>query len=317
MEPISFPDFMSEENMRRMNRDELVDLFVKAGAMMMPTDGMVADPLTMPVHGERMEIPVRKGSIRVIVYRARKTPAPVYFDMHGGGFVAGNCEDMDFWCTKIRDKLDINVIAINYRKAPEYPWPTAPDDAFDAVSYFYNNAEKFGIDTDRMAIGGHSAGANLTAVTCLRSVLENAPFRFKLQVLDYPPMDLSKNAFDKKFYPEAIPPQIAMMFDACYIAPGEGNNPLVSPAVADIDMLRQQPPAVLVTAEIDSLCDEGELYGRKLVEAGIPVWSRRFLGSAHGFTMTYGGNAPGLPEDPNAGPALEMMEDALEYYLLK
>ena len=166
-----------------------------------------------------------------------------------------------------------------------------------------------------MAIGGHSAGGNLAAVTCLRSVLEDAPFRFKLQVLDYPPLDLKTCAFDKFSHPMGIPPQIAIMFDACYIAPGQGGDPLVSPAAAEPEQLRGQPPACIITAEYDSLRDEAELYGRKLIAAGVPVYSRRFLGSAHGFTMTLGGRDPMMPEDPNAKAACGMMMDALWYAL--
>lgn len=316
MDQIQFPESMSEENMRKMNRQELVNLYLMMGqAMLAPGGEASPDPETLPVNGERMEVPTRAGKVRVIVYRAKKAHAPVYFDMHGGGFVGGNCEDMDFWCTLLRDHLDINVVSINYRKAPQFPWPTASNDAFDTVSWFYDHAAEFDFDTDKMAIGGHSAGGNLAAVTCLRSVLEDAPFRFQLQVLDYPPLDLSISAFDKLRHPMAIPPQIATMFDACYIAPGQGNDPLVSPAVADVEMLKGQPPAVIITAEFDSLRDEAEKYGQKLLAAGVPVWSRRFLGSAHGFTMTLGGRDPMQPEDPNAAAACGMMMDALWYVL--
>jgi acetyl esterase len=315
MDQIKFPDFMNEENMRKMPRQQLVDMFLKMGDFMAPPGMVMPDPLTLPVAGERMTVPTRDGEIRAILYRAKRKPAPVYFGMHGGGFVGGNCEDIDFWCDMINKELDITVVNINYRKAPQYPWPCAVNDAFDVVSWFYEHAEDFSIDTDKMAIGGHSAGANLSAVTSLRSVTENAPFRFKLQILDYPPIDLSKSAFDKFSHPMAIPPQMAVMFDACYIEPGMGDNPLVSPAVADIEMLKGQPPTVILTAEYDSLRDEGELYANKLMKAGVPVWCRRFLGSAHGFTMTLGGRSLMGPEDPNAAAGCKMMMDALRYYI--
>ena len=315
MEPIAFPDFMNEQNMRSMSRQELVNLFLMVGKAMMPEGENAPDPLELPVAGSRMTVPTRDGEVRCILYPAAVSPAPVYFDMHGGGFVAGNCEDVDFWCDMVRSELGVHVVSINYRKAPDHPWPAGANDAFDVVSWFYAHASEFGMDTDRMAIGGHSAGGNLAAVTCLRSVLEDAPFRFRLQVLDYPPLDLKTCAFDKFFHPMAIPPQIAIMFDACYIAPGQGGDPLCSPAVAEVEMLKGQPPAVVVTAELDSLRGEGELYAYKLIQAGVPVRARRFLGSAHGFTMTYGGRNPLMPEDPNAAPALRMMLEALRDHL--
>ncbi len=315
MDQIRFPDFMTEENMRKMGRQELVNLYLMMGQAMLPQAQGQPDPLELPVAGERMEVPTRAGKVRVIFYKAKKAHAPVYFDMHGGGFVAGNCEDVDFWCALLRDQLDINVVNINYRKAPQFPWPTASDDAFDTVRWFFEHAAEFDLDTEKMAIGGHSAGGNLAAVTCLRSVMEDAPFRFRLQVLDYPPLDLKTCAFDKFTHPMAIPPQIAVMFDACYIAPGQGDDVLVSPAVAEPEQLKGLPPACIVTAELDSLRDEAELYGRKLVAAGVPVYARRFLGSAHGFTMTLGGRDPMMPEDPNAKAACGMMMDALWYAL--
>lgn len=315
MDGFQFPDFMNEENMRKMSRQELVNMYLMMGEAMGPAGMMNVDPLTIPVAGERMNVPTRAGECRCIFYKAQRETAPVYFDMHGGGFVGGNCEDVDLWCNLVRQQLDVHVVSINYRKAPDHPWPAGADDAFDVVSWFYEHAAEYGLDTDKMAIGGHSAGGNLAAVTCLRSVMENAPFRFRLQVLDYPPLDLKKSAFDKFSHPMAIPPQIAIMFDACYIAPGMGDNPLVSPAVAEVSQLVGQPPAVIITAEFDSLRDEAETYAHKLTQAGVPVWSRRFLGSAHGFTMSLGSTDPMMPEDPNAKAACGMMLDALHYWL--
>ena len=105
---------------------------------------------------------------------------------------------------------------------------------------------------------------------------------------------------------------MAVMFDACYIEPGMGDNPLVSPAVADIEMLRQ-PPTVILTAEYDSLRDEGELYANKLMKPVFPCVL--LLGSAHGFTMTLGGRSLMWPEDTNAAAGCKMMMDALRYYI--
>lgn len=315
MEPIQFPDFMNEENMRKMSRTELTELYVKTSALMMPPNMTDANPLTLPINGERINVPTGEGDLRCIIYKAKRNPAPVYFGMHGGGFVGGNCEDIDFWCDMINKALDITVVSINYSKAPEFPWPRAVNEVFDVVNWFYNHADEYGLDKNNFAIGGHSAGGNLAAVTSFRSVTENAPFRFKVQILDYPPLDLSKCAFDKFNHPLGIPPQIAIMFDACYVAPGDAENPTVSPAAIEPSQLMGQPPAVILTAEYDSLRDEAELYAAKLIEAGVPVWCRRFLNSAHGFTMTFEGHGLMGPEDPNAAEGCKMMMDALRYYL--
>lgn len=304
MNPLN-PMNMDMSFLRDMTREQLIDQFRNGFGAMMPP---IPDPLTMPVHGVRQMIPTRDGEIRILVYRPENAvgPVPVFFDIHGGGFVGGNAEDMDFFCDRIRRELGIAVIAVNYRKAPDHPYPAGVNDVYDAVKYVVAHADAFGIDPAWMAIGGHSAGGNLSAVVC-RLAKESGEFGFRCQILDYPPLDMKTSAWDKMKHPMAIPGFVAAMFDACYFAPGQESDPGVSPVCATAEQLADLPPAVIATAEYDSLRDEAERYAAQLAAAGVTVTLRRFLGAMHGFT--------GMPDSPIAEEGLKYMINGLKWYL--
>ncbi len=135
------------ENMRKENK-------VRAGKL--------------TILGEEIFIPTRDGKTRCLIYKTKNNlKAPVFFDVHGGGFVTGIPEDDDKFCDLVRNELDITVISIDYRLAPEYKCPTDKNDVFDVVDYVSSNSKEFGIDSYSMAIGGHSAGANISTVVCM------------------------------------------------------------------------------------------------------------------------------------------------------
>lgn len=241
----------------------------------------------MKVVGERLLVPCRDCKIEVYFYKSsRKGLSPVLFDIHGGGHVLGDAAAQDKFCDRIRNELNIHVITINYRLAPEHPFPAATNDVYDVVKYFSDNAEKYNIDKNNIAIGGSSAGGNLATVTAMRAKM-TGDFKLKCQILNYPFLDAATDPFSKPQFKGAIPPVMCLAFNEMYSKPGERTNPYVSPVYASIEELKGLPPAVVLTAELDSLCAEGEQYASKLVQAGVPVFSRRFLGAVHGF-IEYG-----------------------------
>jgi acetyl esterase len=269
------------------------------------------DPTTLEVAGTREMIPTRDGEVRVLVYTPELEPdkkLPVYFAIHGGGFVSGDAENIDFFCEQVCEELGILVVNINYRLAPEFPYPAAVNDCYDVVDYFVKNADKYNLDVDNMTIGGDSAGANLSTVTCIQAK-ESGAFNFKAQILAYPPTDLKTNALDKKSIEGAIPIQIALIFDSCYFSGDQGGEPYISPVYASDEQLIGLPPAVAFTAETDSLCDEGELYFNRLAALGNAVTFKRFIGAAHGFAM--------VPDDAVAVEAKRYMIDGIRYYIGK
>ena len=289
-----------------MNNDEETLEIVKSMRKEKAIDTHKSDTI-----GEEIFIPTRNGKTRALIYRSKNinTITPVFFDLHGGGFIRGLPENDDYFCSAVSNTLDITVISIDYKLAPEYKCPTDKNGVYDVISYVSSHSDEFGIDANNMAIGGHSAGANISTVVCMMAKKENK-FSFKCEVLDYPPLDLF-TAAEKKFYIEgAIPVETANLFNRCYTTEAYAKNPYCSPVSATNDELRNLPPAIVITAEMDSLRYEGEDYAQKLVKAGVETTAKRFYGVRHGFTIAH-------PELAQSKKAYKMIIDGLRKYLLK
>ena len=262
------------------------------------------------IYGKEAYIPVRDGrQVRVLSYTPEgkdQAPLPVYFDVHGGGFIMGTPEGDDAFCQRVCEELGIRVIGIDYRLAPENPCPADKEDVYDVIEYCHDHPQKYGIDPEKMAVGGHSAGANISAVVGKWAV-RSGTFSLRCQILDYPPMDVQTNPYQKFFTEGAIPPFVADLFNDCYIDHAHAGDPDCSPVYCSEEDLKGQCPAVVLTCEIDSLRDEGEQYALMLMKAGVEVTAKRFLGAAHGFTMHTG--------DPLADAGQKMMIEGLRRYL--
>jgi acetyl esterase len=232
-------------------------------------------------------IPSPAGDIPVRLYTPVDTapgaefPVLVYF--HGGGWVVGSIDSHDPVCRSLANASGCKIISVDYRLAPEHPWPAAPDDCFAAVQWVAANATALGVDARRLAVGGDSAGGNLSAAVTRRSRTARGP-HIAFQLLIYPALDASmglpsmtQNAtgyFLEKpgmewFYGHYIPDHADVM------------NPDISPLHADD--LSGLPPAYVVTAEYDPLRDEGRLYAEKLKAAGVPVEYVNYPSMIHGF----------------------------------
>jgi acetyl esterase len=237
--------------------------------------------------GEEIYVPTRNGEIRALIYRPKTTNSalPVFFDFHGGGFVFGVPEMDDSYCQKISENLGIVVISADYRLAPEFPYPAAIEDAHDVAVFVHGNPGKFGINPDLIAIGGHSAGANISAVVAMM-VKKSGEFEFRCQVLDYPALDFETDADLKESPLGGIPPPLMEMFESCYCEPQERSDVYVSPLLASIEQLTGLPPAIIISAGIDSLEKEDGTYAARLKEAGVPVEYYHYPDVAHGFTIS-------------------------------
>ncbi|MDO4313351.1 MAG: alpha/beta hydrolase [Eubacteriales bacterium] len=245
------------------------------------------------------------GAVRTLCFGfEKKEKEPVLFDLHGGGFVM-HTADVDInLCRYFRDNCSCKAVSIDYAKAPEHPYPQAVNEVYEVVKYFTVHAEEYGIDTERMCIGGHSAGGNLTAVTCLRSLKEKE-FAFRGQILDYPPLDLSINPFEKPTPKGAIPPKIAAAFDACYLPDSSYQEcPYVSPVYSKREDMVGLPDALVIAAGHDSLHDEAVHYYQLLCQAEVPAQLLEYPDSAHAFTMK---------ESADTTDALQKMAQFLNY----
>lgn len=257
-------------------------------------------------HGKEVLLDTEAGTVRTLWYGFEdKTVKPVFFDAHGGGFILMNAEADEDMNVHIHKAVGCKVVSIDYAKAPEHPFPTAVDQVYAVVKEVHSNAEKYGIDSERMGIGGHSAGGNLATGCCLQAG-RRGEFSFVCQMLDYPPLDLATSPYDKPCPKGAIKPRQAATYDACYIDPVQAKNPLVSPVYATEGELAKLPPSLIILAGRDSLHDEGAMYAELLKKAGVKVELHEFPEEKHGFTYY---RSKAVPQ------AMELIEEFLSRYL--
>jgi acetyl esterase len=226
------------------------------------------------------------GSVPLRLYRplgADSGPLPVLVYFHGGGWVLGDLETVDNLCRRLANASGCAVVSVDYRPSPEAKFPAPLDDCFEAVRCVVAEASSFGIDPDRVAVGGDSAGGNLAAAVALRSLELGSP-KLAFQLLIYPIVDFS---FDTPSYSENSEgyglgrDMMAWYWEQYLSEPSDGLSPLASPLRAgDLSGL---PPALVITAGYDVLRDEGQSFARRLEEAGVEVELRHYPGMIHGF----------------------------------
>jgi len=256
--------------------------------------------------GKELYLDTDAGKVRALAYNLDRTDKlPLFVNIHGSGFSLGDAEMDDSFMVDIASKANVKILSIDYSLAPEAPFPTALNECYGVVKYAKEHATELGFDPALISVGGHSAGGNLSAAICLLET-ERKQLGLKALILDYPPLDIYTDPYDKPRPRAAIPPIIARHFDAAYSRNRvERKNPLVSPVYATVDQVRSFPPTLVITASQDSLCEEAEKFKDKLVEAGVAVTFKRF-NAVHGFTYS------GTPESVEAR---QMMIDHLHKYL--
>ena len=224
--------------------------------------------------GLRVYTPIRAS--------AASLPGLVFF--HGGGFVLGDLETHDGLCRALANESGCRVVSVDYRLAPEHPFPAAVEDCIAATEWIAANAAEFGVDRARLAVGGDSAGGNLAAVVALVAKQRGAP-KLLFQLLIYPVAQLggaetvSMRENGKGYFLEKASME---WFTKLYCPDAsQRTDPRLSPLLArDVTGL---PPAYVVTAGFDPLRDEGKAYADKLDAAGVPVTYVNYPGMVHGF----------------------------------
>ena len=254
---------------------------------------------------EDRTVPGPDGEIPIRVYTPAGTAplaAIVYF--HGGGWVIGSIRSHDAICRRLADAAGATVVSVEYRLAPEHAFPAAADDCGAATRWVHDHAAELGVDPTRLAVAGDSAGGNLAAVTTLQARDAGGP-ALVFQLLIYPATDATFSFPSIRENGEGYLLRAADMvwFRDHYAPDGTDlKDPLLSPLWADD--VGGLPPALVITAEYDPLRDEGEAYGHRLQEAGVPTRVSRYAGMIHGFF--------GMPAVfPGAVPAMEEASTAL------
>lgn len=214
-------------------------------------------------------------------------PALVYF--HGGGWVIGDLDSHDQTCRELAYKTPCVVVAVEYRLSPEYIFPSAIDDCYDSFAWVAENADELNVAPEWLAVGGDSAGGNLATSVCMLARDRKGP-PICWQMLVYPVTNLF--SFETQSYKERgqgnfLTGPLMEWFRDHYIPNEEDRHTgLASPLLADD--LSNLPPAWILTAEYDPLCDEGEAYARALDSVGVSTTCVRYNGMIHPFWLFAG-----------------------------
>jgi acetyl esterase len=237
-------------------------------------------------------VPSPAGDIAIRIYWPA-TPSgssgsvPLVVFAHGGGFVFCDLDSHDELCRAMTNGIGAVVVSVDYRLAPESPWPAAAEDVYAVAHWAVQKAGALGADPGRLLVAGDSAGGNLAAVTALMARDRDWP-AIAGQVLVYPVIaadfdTASYRRFGEGYYNTAA--AMAWYWDQYVPRPADRRHPYASPLQARLNDL---PPAVVITAECDPLCSEGETYAKALVAAGVPTIHRDYDGAIHGFITMAG-----------------------------
>lgn len=239
------------------------------------------------------QIPGPAGPIPIRVYRDRPGVQPALVFVHGGGFVVGDLETHDPPLRELAHQTGFVIVAVDYRLAPEHPFPAAMDDAIAAFQWVSQNTAELQIDPQRIAMGGDSAGGNLTAVVCQELQRRQQPLPVA-QMLIYPATDMKNRSPSREAYADGffLERPLVAWFERSYLPDPElTSDPRVSPLLAE--SVHGLPPALLLTCGFDPLQDEGKAYGEKLQAAGVDVEFLHFPTQIHGIFGMAGAIAEG------------------------
>ncbi len=259
-----------------------------------------------------VEIPVSDGSsihARIFTPRTGKSSYPVIVYYHGGGFVIATIDTYKSSAQALAEKTDAIVVSVEYRKAPEFIFPTAHNDAYDAYTWVLQNGTSFKGDTSKVALAGESAGGNLAAATSMKAA-EMGIKRPLCQVLVYPVANNDTTTASATMYKDAIPlgrSELTWFYEKYTPIPSQGDDPRIS--LVDQAVLTGMPPTTIIAAELDPLQTEGKQLADKLTAAGITVTYQLYKGVTHEF---FGMNTV-LPEAQQAEDlAASKLKDALK-----
>ncbi len=257
---------------------------VVEGREQMRTLGSVAEAEPRPMAIRRdLTCPGPAGDIPLRFYDPRETRAagPCVMFIHGGGFVIGDLEVYDALCTEIAHHLDLPVVSVDYRLAPEHPFPAAPDDCEAAARWIASSPAELDREITGLVITGDSAGGNLTIVTTNQLVNEPAAVPVVVQAPIYPvASDLSRHSSLAMFAEGFLLTGAAMAWFTSQYG-GDASDPRHTPMVGDCS---DTPPTVVCTAGLDPLRDSGREYAAHLVQLGTETVYLEFPGIIHGFT---------------------------------
>ena len=250
----------------------MFDGFMEQMAAMLPPTEVTIE--------ERM-IPGPGGDLRVVIYQPPvEGPRPGFLWIHGGGYIIGDARD-DGSCIPHAEHTGCTIVSVDYRMAPEHPAPAGTEDCYAALLWMVENAEELGIDTDRLAIGGASAGGGMSASLALMN-RDRGGLDLKLQLLIYPMIDDTHETPSGHFvtHPNVWNRDVSMKAWKMYIGDAEEVSPYA--AASRATDLTNLPPAYITVGTMDLFRDENIEYAKRLLAAGVPTELQVFPGCFHG-----------------------------------
>jgi acetyl esterase len=227
--------------------------------------------------------PAREIDARLYVPTEAGETSPLLVYFHGGGWVIGGLDTHDDPCRFLAARSGVRILAVDYRLAPEHPFPAAAEDSLVAYEWAAANAERLGVESGRIGVGGDSAGANLAAAACMMARDASLPLP-AMQLLIYPVAETAGTSPSRRTFGEGFLLTHGDMewFEDHYLPPSvDRTDPRV--ALLEASDLSGLPPAYIATAGFDPLRDEGEAFAARLREAGVQVALRRHPGLIHTF----------------------------------
>lgn len=232
-------------------------------------------------------VAVEGGAIRVRTYRPRSAEAlPAHLLLHGGGFWTGAIENVDSLARLYAVRANCVVVSVDYRLAPEHPWPTGIEDAYVALRWVVAEADELGVDAARLSVGGISAGGCIAAVLAMIARDRGGP-SLRFMLLEVPVTDLTMSATSLQTYAEGYrttAAELAECYDFYLPDVERRREAYASPLLAED--LSGLPSAFVLTCEYDLLRDEGAAFAERLREAGSPIQHVQIRGHVHGSTYT-------------------------------
>lgn len=292
-------DFSSREKIQAV-RDARASMFPPPA----DRDDVSKEDRTVPGPEGAPAVPVR-------IYRKKdgaQGARPGFVEIHGGGFMLGSIDMMDAWCQLMVSALDVVMVSVEYRLAPEHPFPAGLEDCYAALSWTAANAAELGIDPERLAIGGQSAGGGLAAGTALAARDRGGP-KLCFQLLEIPELDDRLDTPSMKAFTDTPlwnHPNAVWSWRH-YLGPDHTGevSPYAAPARAkDLSGL---PPAYVSTMEFDPLRDEGLIYAMRMLEAGVSVELHSYAGTFHGSGLV----ADAEPSKHNTAEVLRVLRRGL------
>jgi acetyl esterase len=244
----------------------------------------------MPADVEDKMFPVGPtGQTSVTIYRPKgsKGPLPVVMYYHGGGWILGSKNTHERLLRDLVNGTNAAFVFVNYTSSPEAQFPVPIEQGFAATKYVAEHGSELGFDTARLAIAGDSVGGNMAAVVAQLAKERKGP-AIRYQVLLYPVTDASMSMASYKEFangPWLTAPAMKWFWDTYAPNVADRKKTMASPLAATTEQLKGLPPALVVVDENDVLRDEGEEYGRKLIQAGVETTVVRVLATMHDFAM--------------------------------